>query len=29
MISREWEDLPDNMKNDSVKKYYGLLHKKS
>lgn len=28
MISREWEDLPDNMKNDSVKKYYGLLHKK-
>ena len=28
MISRGWEDLPDNMKNDSVKKYYGLLHKK-
>lgn len=28
MILREWENLPDNMKNDSVKKYYDLLYKK-
>ena len=28
MILRKWENLPDNMKNDSVKKYYDLLYKK-
>ena len=28
MILSKWEDLPDNMKNDSVKKYYDLLYKK-
>lgn len=28
MILRKWEDLPDNMKNDSVRKYYEALHKK-
>lgn len=25
---RKWEDLPDNMKNDSVRKYYDILYKK-
>lgn len=28
MILRKWEDLPDNMKKDSVKKYYDSLYKK-
>ena len=28
MILRKWEDLPADMKNDSVKKYYNILYKK-
>lgn len=28
VILRKWEDLPDNMKNDSVRKYYDDLYKK-
>lgn len=28
MIIKEWEELPENMKNIHVKKYYDLLHKK-
>lgn len=28
MIQIKWEDLPDNMKNGSVKKYYDFLYKK-
>lgn len=29
MILRKWEDLPENMKNESVRKYYDVLNKKS
>lgn len=28
MILRKWDDLPDKMKNESVRKYYDVLHKK-
>lgn len=28
MVLRKWDDLPDNMKNDKVRKYYDLLDKK-
>jgi len=28
VILRKWNDLPDNMKKESVRKYYDLLHKK-
>lgn len=28
MILKQWNDLPDNMKNESVKKYYDVLDKK-
>lgn len=28
MILKQWDDLPDNMKNESVKKYYDILDKK-
>lgn len=28
MIIKQWKDVPSNMKNDSVKKYYDILHKK-
>jgi len=28
VILRKWEDLPDNMKNDSVREYYDILYKK-
>ncbi len=28
MLLRKWNNLPDNMKNDSVKKYYDLLYNK-
>jgi len=28
LILRKWEDLPDNMKNDSVREYYDALNKK-
>lgn len=27
MILREWEDLPDNLKNESVRRYYDILYK--
>ena len=28
MIIEKWEDLPDNMKNESVRKYYNILHER-
>ena len=28
MVLKSWDDLPENMKNDSVKRYYGILEKK-
>lgn len=28
MMMEEWENLPDKMKNESVRKYYELLNKK-
>lgn len=28
MILRKWEDLPEELKNDNVKQYYEILHKK-
>src|SRR5690554_5476877 len=28
MVQKKWDDLPVNMKNDSVRYYYDILHKK-